>query len=136
MMSGVSSCFNLHVLQVPVRLDGVKMEPGVPKVDGDHVKREHSESILTEEGDGMFVCVYNESVSKILLSICVRLTVLFICVLVRGEDGENRGEGDDGTRGMELDLVEGSVPMAAAAALSSAASKAKVKLTLSNHMNI
>uniref|UniRef100_M3ZRG7 SWI/SNF related BAF chromatin remodeling complex subunit C1b n=1 Tax=Xiphophorus maculatus TaxID=8083 RepID=M3ZRG7_XIPMA len=42
-----------------------------------------------------------------------------------GEDGENRGEGDDGTRGMELDLVEGSVPMAAAAALSSAASKAK-----------
>ncbi|XP_014898473.1 SWI/SNF complex subunit SMARCC1b [Poecilia latipinna] len=82
-------------LQVPVRLDGVKMEPGVPKVDGDQVKREHSESILTEEGD------------------------------VRGEDGENRGEGDDGRRGMELDLVEGSVPTAAAAALSSAASKAK-----------
>ncbi|XP_047240787.1 SWI/SNF complex subunit SMARCC1b isoform X2 [Girardinichthys multiradiatus] len=83
--------------QVPVRLDGVKMEPGVSKLEGDQVKREHGESILAEEGDG------------------------------RGEDGENRreGDGDDGRRVMELDLVEGSVSTAAAVALSSAASRAK-----------
>uniref|UniRef100_A0A3Q2NMB7 SWI/SNF related BAF chromatin remodeling complex subunit C1b n=1 Tax=Fundulus heteroclitus TaxID=8078 RepID=A0A3Q2NMB7_FUNHE len=50
-----------------------------------------------------------------------------ICVPDRGEDGERRrvGEGDDGGRVMELELVEGSVSTAAAAALSSAASKAK-----------
>ncbi|MED6282836.1 SWI/SNF complex subunit smarcc1, partial [Characodon lateralis] len=83
--------------QVPVRLDGVKMEAGVSKLEGDQVKREHGESILAEEGDG------------------------------RGEDGENRreGDGDDGRSVMELDLVEGSVSTAAAVALSSAASRAK-----------
>ncbi|XP_038144566.1 SWI/SNF complex subunit SMARCC1b [Cyprinodon tularosa] len=83
--------------QGPVRMDGVKMEPGMSKVEGDKVKREHGESMLGDEGDG------------------------------RGEDGENRreGEGDDGKRMMELELVEGSVSTAAAAALSSAASKAK-----------
>ncbi|KAM4550368.1 SWI/SNF complex subunit SMARCC1b isoform 2-T2 [Fundulus diaphanus] len=83
--------------QVPVRVDGVKMEPVVSKVEGDQVKREHVESILPEEVDD------------------------------RGEDGERRrvGEGDDGRRVMELELVESSVSTAAAAALSSAASKAK-----------
>lgn len=43
--------------------------------------------------------------------------------------GRQEGDGDDGRRVMEMDLVEGSVTTAAAAALSSAATKAKVKPT-------
>lgn len=43
----------LDVLQGPVRMDGVKMEPGMSKVEGDQVKREHGESMLGDEGDGM-----------------------------------------------------------------------------------
>uniref|UniRef100_A0A1A7WDD2 SWI/SNF related, matrix associated, actin dependent regulator of chromatin, subfamily c, member 1b n=1 Tax=Iconisemion striatum TaxID=60296 RepID=A0A1A7WDD2_9TELE len=86
--------------QVSVRVDGVKLEPGLSKVEGDEVNSEHAEAMLAEERDG------------------------------RGDDDESRrdGEGEDGEdggRGMEMELVEGSVPMAAAAALSSAASKAK-----------
>lgn len=52
----------------------------------------------------------------------------------RGDDddsiGRREGDGDEG-RVMEQDLVEGSVATAAAAALASAATKAKVKPTLS-----
>uniref|UniRef100_A0A8C6L3C3 SWI/SNF related BAF chromatin remodeling complex subunit C1b n=1 Tax=Nothobranchius furzeri TaxID=105023 RepID=A0A8C6L3C3_NOTFU len=46
---------------------------------------------------------------------------------VWGDNNESRrdGEGEDGRRTMEMELVEGSVPVAAAAALLSAASKAK-----------
>lgn len=51
----------------------------------------------------------------------------------RGDDdemlGQREGDGDDG-RVMEQDLVEGSVATAAAAALASAATKAKVKPVL------
>lgn len=52
----------------------------------------------------------------------------------RGDDDDSieRREGDGDERGvMEQDLVEGSVATAAAAALASAATKAKVKPTLS-----
>lgn len=56
-----------------------------------------------------------------------------MCASARGDGDENtgrrEGDGDDGRRGMELELVEGSVATAAAAALSSAATKAKVKPT-------
>uniref|UniRef100_A0A1A8I0G5 SWI/SNF related, matrix associated, actin dependent regulator of chromatin, subfamily c, member 1b n=2 Tax=Nothobranchius kuhntae TaxID=321403 RepID=A0A1A8I0G5_NOTKU len=83
--------------QVSLRVDGVKMEPDLSKVEGDEVKSEHAEAMLTEERDG------------------------------RGDNNESRrdGEGEDGRRTMEMELVEGSVPVAAAAALLSAASKAK-----------
>ncbi|XP_041867430.1 SWI/SNF complex subunit SMARCC1-like [Melanotaenia boesemani] len=88
--------FNPH--QVPVRVDGVKMEPGISNEE-DRVKREHSDNILAEERDG------------------------------RGDDdesiGRREGDGDDGGRGMEQELVEGGVATAAAAALASAATKAK-----------
>ncbi|XP_041822904.1 SWI/SNF complex subunit SMARCC1-like [Melanotaenia boesemani] len=88
--------FNPH--QVPVRVDGVKMEPGISKEE-DRVKREHADNILAEERDG------------------------------RGDDdesiGRREGDGDDGGRGMEQELVEGGVATAAAAALASAATKAK-----------
>ncbi|KAM9385401.1 SWI/SNF complex subunit SMARCC1b [Pholidichthys leucotaenia] len=83
--------------QVPVRVDGVKVESTGPNVEG--VKRELGEIILSEERDG------------------------------RADDEENinrrEAGGDNGRRVMEVELVEGSVPMAAAAALSSAATKAK-----------
>lgn len=49
--------FYLHVLQLPLRVDVVKMEPDVSKLDGDQVKREHGENILAEESDGMCVCL-------------------------------------------------------------------------------
>uniref|UniRef100_A0AAQ5XUN2 SWI/SNF related, matrix associated, actin dependent regulator of chromatin, subfamily c, member 1b n=1 Tax=Amphiprion ocellaris TaxID=80972 RepID=A0AAQ5XUN2_AMPOC len=49
--------------------------------------------------------------------------------LGRGDDdesiGRREGDGDEGRRGMELELVEGSVATAAASALASAATKAK-----------
>ncbi|XP_070840212.1 SWI/SNF complex subunit SMARCC1b [Chaetodon trifascialis] len=84
--------------QVPLRADGLKVEPSGTKVEGEGVKRENAENILAEERDG------------------------------RGDDdesvGRREGDGDDG-RVMELDLVEGSVATAAAAALASAATKAK-----------
>ncbi|KAM9738158.1 SWI/SNF complex subunit SMARCC1b [Menidia menidia] len=87
---------NLH--QDPLRMDGLKMEPDVSKGEADRVKREHMENLLSEEGDGRVDD--EESLSR------------------------KEGEVDDG-RVMELDLVEGSVVTAAAAALSSAATKAK-----------
>uniref|UniRef100_A0A3Q1G2P0 SWI/SNF related BAF chromatin remodeling complex subunit C1b n=1 Tax=Acanthochromis polyacanthus TaxID=80966 RepID=A0A3Q1G2P0_9TELE len=52
-----------------------------------------------------------------------------VCVSGRGDDdestGRREGDGDEGRRGMELELVEGSVATAAASALASAATKAK-----------
>ncbi|TKS88513.1 SWI/SNF complex subunit SMARCC1 BRG1-associated factor 155 [Collichthys lucidus] len=84
--------------QATLLADGLKVEPSGAKVEGEHVKRENAENILGEERDG------------------------------RGDDdereGRREGDGDDG-RVMELDLVEGSVATAAAAALASAATKAK-----------
>lgn len=84
-------------LQVPVRSDGLKVEPIGPKVEG--VKREHAENILTEERDGRGDD--DESI------------------------GRREGDGDEAGRVMELDLVEGGVATAAASALASAATKAK-----------
>ncbi|XP_026155500.1 SWI/SNF complex subunit SMARCC1b isoform X2 [Mastacembelus armatus] len=85
--------------QVLVRADGLKVEPSGAKVEGERVKRENTENILAEERDG------------------------------RGDDdesvGRREGDGDEGRRVIEQDLVEGSVTMAAAAALASAATKAK-----------
>ncbi|KAM4540071.1 SWI/SNF complex subunit SMARCC1b [Odontesthes bonariensis] len=85
--------------QVPLRVDGVKVEPDISKAEGDPVKREHVENILAEETDGGGD--EDESISR------------------------KEGDGDDGRGVMELDLVEGSVATAAAAALGSAATKAK-----------
>ncbi|XP_019119843.1 SWI/SNF complex subunit SMARCC1b [Larimichthys crocea] len=84
--------------QATLIADGLKVEPSGAKVEGEHVKRENAENILGEERDG------------------------------RGDDdereGRREGDGDEG-RVMEQDLVEGSVATAAAAALASAATKAK-----------
>lgn len=44
--------------------------------------------------------------------------------------GRREGDADEGRRVMELDLVEGSVATAAASALASAATKAKVRPAL------
>ncbi|XP_034400467.1 SWI/SNF complex subunit SMARCC1b isoform X2 [Cyclopterus lumpus] len=82
--------------QVSLMADGLTVEPSRAKVEGELVKRENDENILAEERDG------------------------------RGDDEESVGRGDvDEARGMEQDLVEGRVAMAAAAALASAATKAK-----------
>lgn len=82
--------------QVPLSSDGLKVEPSRPNVEGEIVKRENAENILGEDRDG------------------------------RGDDDESVGRGDvDEGRVMEQDLVEGSVATAAAAALASAATKAK-----------
>ncbi|XP_059205520.1 SWI/SNF complex subunit SMARCC1b [Centropristis striata] len=82
--------------QVPLRADRLKVEPSGAKVEGELVKSENPENLLAEERDG------------------------------RGDDDDSVGRGDvDEQRVMELDLVEGSVATAAAAALSSAATKAK-----------
>ncbi|KAM6900017.1 SWI/SNF complex subunit SMARCC1b [Xenentodon cancila] len=93
------SCVHLDTFQVPLRVDGVKMEPDVSKLEGDRVKRGLTENMLGDERDGR----------------------------VDDDDsiGRREGDGDDGRRMMELDLVEGSVTTAAAAALASAATKAK-----------
>ena len=39
--------------QVSLRADGLKVEPSGAKVEGERVKRESADSILTEERDGM-----------------------------------------------------------------------------------
>ncbi|RVE66969.1 hypothetical protein OJAV_G00112730 [Oryzias javanicus] len=84
--------------QTLVMVDGVKMEPGVSKLEEDQVK---SENAHPEEREGFYfpggVC----------------------------DDGIGHREEDDGGRVMEVELVESSVSTAAAAALSSAATKAK-----------
>ncbi|XP_030003412.1 SWI/SNF complex subunit SMARCC1b isoform X3 [Sphaeramia orbicularis] len=84
--------------QVPVRTEG-QMETSGAKVEGERAERENVDSILVEERDG------------------------------RGDDeeslGRREGEGDEGKTVMEQDLVESSVSTAAAAALASAATKAK-----------
>ncbi|XP_068603020.1 SWI/SNF complex subunit SMARCC1b [Brachionichthys hirsutus] len=88
----------VDLFQAHLRMDGLQVELGGVKVEGERVKRENAENALAEEGDG------------------------------RGDDDEFVGQqqGDlDESRVMELDLVEGTVAAAAAAALASAASKAK-----------
>ncbi|XP_053302165.1 SWI/SNF complex subunit SMARCC1b [Pleuronectes platessa] len=82
--------------QVGGRTDG-NVELTVAIVEGNAVKRENAENILAEDTDG------------------------------RGDDDDSVGrrDGDEGRRVMELDLVEGNVATAAAAALASAATKAK-----------
>ncbi|XP_053189819.1 SWI/SNF complex subunit SMARCC1b [Scomber japonicus] len=85
--------------QAPARADGLKVEASGAKMEAILVKRENAENILAEERDA------------------------------RGDDddsvGRREGEGDEGRRVMEQDLVEGSVATAAASALASAATKAK-----------
>ncbi|XP_078124670.1 SWI/SNF complex subunit SMARCC1b [Sander vitreus] len=82
--------------QVPLRADVLTVESSGAKVEGELVKRENAENVLADERDG------------------------------RGDEDESLGRGDvDEGRVMEQDLVEGSVATAAAAALSSAATKAK-----------
>lgn len=39
--------------QVPVRVDGFKVEQCGPKVEGERVKRENSENMLAEDRDGL-----------------------------------------------------------------------------------
>lgn len=120
--------FNLKVpFQVPVRVDGVKIEPGVSTMEEDLVERENVENMLEEERDGTCVC------SIIKRSLLIRPSKYIFCVIVGGDEDESRRdrEGDDGRRLMEMDLVEASVSTAAASALSSAASKAKVESALS-----
>uniref|UniRef100_UPI0037E793DF SWI/SNF complex subunit SMARCC1b isoform X2 n=1 Tax=Semicossyphus pulcher TaxID=241346 RepID=UPI0037E793DF len=82
--------------QVPLRSDGLKIEPSGTNVEG--VKREIAENILGEDRDGG----------------------------VDDDDSVERRDTDvDEGRVMEQDLVEASVVTAAAAALASAATKAK-----------
>ncbi|XP_044191657.1 SWI/SNF complex subunit SMARCC1b isoform X1 [Thunnus albacares] len=94
-----NSTSHQDLFEVPARADGLKVEPSAAQSEAVRVKRENAENILAEERDG------------------------------RGDDdesiGRREGEGDDGGRVMEQDLVEGSVATAAAAALASAATKAK-----------
>ncbi|XP_070702512.1 SWI/SNF complex subunit SMARCC1b [Pempheris klunzingeri] len=86
--------------QVPLRTYGLKVEPSGAKVVGVRVKRENAENTLADERDDSG--------------------------RVEDEESVGRQEGDGDERGvMEQDLVEGSVSVAAAAALASAATKAK-----------
>ncbi|XP_030203212.1 SWI/SNF complex subunit SMARCC1b [Gadus morhua] len=82
-------------LQAPGGLDGLKGEPSGGPAEDSRVKTENANSILPEERDD------------------------------RGDDEDRGGEGLQQSGGMELELVESSVATAAAAALSSAATKAK-----------
>lgn len=85
--------------QIPLRMDGLNMEPSGAQIVGDQVKREHAENLLGEDRDG------------------------------RGDDEDSferqDREGDLGGAVMEQDMVETAVPTAAAVALTSAATKAK-----------
>ncbi|CAL8294084.1 unnamed protein product [Merluccius merluccius] len=92
--------------QVPGRMDGLKGEPSGGAAEDSRVKSENANSMLPEERDGACACV------------CV-------CQYYRGDDEEREGEVLQQSGGMELELVESSVATAAAAALASAATKAK-----------
>lgn len=84
--------------QSSLRVDGLNMETTGAQIEGERVKREIGDSILAEDRDG-----------------------------VDDEDHFERrdGDGELSRAVMEQDLVDGAVPNAAAAALSSAATKAK-----------
>ncbi|KAJ4928542.1 hypothetical protein JOQ06_016333 [Pogonophryne albipinna] len=88
---------SLDKISEAINGNGLKVEPSVANVTGELVKSENAENILAEEGDG-----------------------------VRVDDDESFDQADvDEGRLLEQDLVDGSVVTAAAAALSSAATKAK-----------
>lgn len=46
-------CVSLDLFQVPLRADGLTVEPSLTNVEGVLVKRENAENILSEERDGM-----------------------------------------------------------------------------------
>ncbi|XP_054619133.1 SWI/SNF complex subunit SMARCC1b isoform X2 [Dunckerocampus dactyliophorus] len=89
--------------QVSVNAVGLLVESRGPVMEGERVKRENTENIHAEERDSMHIGRPNEDDG------------------VHGQEAE----GDEARAVMELDLVEGTVATAAAAALASAATKAK-----------
>ncbi|XP_033831366.1 SWI/SNF complex subunit SMARCC1b isoform X2 [Periophthalmus magnuspinnatus] len=85
--------------QISLRVDGVNMEPSGAQTVEERVKSENAENLLAEDRDGR----------------------------IDDDDSfeQREGEGELSRAVMEQDLVEVAVPTAAAAALSSAATKAK-----------
>ncbi|KAK6324170.1 hypothetical protein J4Q44_G00065090 [Coregonus suidteri] len=92
--------------QQPLQADGQKVpEPSRERAEGERVKRENTETTVTEERDGERG---EENKTD------------------QGEEEELVGGGrDEGRRRAELEFVDGTVVKAAAAALASAATKAK-----------
>lgn len=54
-----------------MRVDGVKMEPGISKMEEDRVKREHVENMLEEERDGVCMCVEYSKVHNLCDQLCI-----------------------------------------------------------------
>lgn len=84
--------------QVSLRVDGLNMETSSSQIEAERVKRENAENMLAEDRDG----VDDDDTFE-----------------------QRESEGELSQAVVEQDLVEGAFPNAAAAALSSAATKAK-----------
>lgn len=81
----VCVCVNVNIwmFQVPLRADGLKMEPTGAKVEG--VKRENADNILTEESDGMYRCAH-----EFIHECCMSVVYIKITLLLIQEEGMMR----------------------------------------------
>lgn len=83
-------CVCLDLFEVPVRADGLKVEPSGAKVEAERVKRENAENILAEERDGMYICMICICMFTVYVFMCTSVYIKEILSLIQGGEMKTR----------------------------------------------